>query len=143
MLFSTDKDGDRSATFHYYCDGIFPTVIVILDTSGRRFGGYSTHSWCQSTVGNSYSRAPGSFIFNLSNNQKYELIDQFSNNAIYKYNSYGPTFGGGHDFYISDQCKSNNSGCSKSSYNTGNTNILGDSSSFRVSCYEVYQVIFE
>ena len=41
MLFSTDKDGDSSTQFHYDCDGIFPTVTVVLDTSGRRFGGYS------------------------------------------------------------------------------------------------------
>ena len=143
MLFSTDKDGDRSNTFHQCCDGIFPTVIVILDTSGRRFGGYSTQSWGQSCVGANYSRAPGSFIFNLSNNQKYDLIDKFNKNAIYRHNSYGPTFGGGYDFYINDQCKSNSSGCSKSSYNTGNTTILGGSSSFVVSSYEVYQVSFE
>ena len=143
MLFSSDKDGDRSSTFHYYCDGVFPTVVVILDNSGKKFGGYSTQNWCQSAIGGSYSRAPGSFIFNLSNNQKYELIDQFNTNAIYRHNSYGPVFGGGHDLYISDQCKSNNSGCSKSSYNTGNTTILGGNSSFRITSYEVYQVIFE
>jgi hypothetical protein len=109
----------------------------------KKFGGYSTQNWCQSAIGGNYSRAPGSFIFNLSNNQKYELIDQLNVNAIYRDNSYGPTFGGGHDLYIRDQCKSNNCGCSKSSYDTGNTNLLGGSSSFRVTSYEVYQVIFE
>lgn len=143
MLFSTDKDGDRSSNFHYNCDGIFPTVIVILDTSGRRFGGYSTQNWCQSAVGGNYSRAPGSFLFNLSNNQKYDLIDKFNKNAIYRNNSYGPTFGAGHDLYIVDSCKSNNSSCNKSSYNTGNSNILGGSTSFLISSYEVYKVLFE
>ena len=67
ILFNTAKDWDRSSTFHYYCDGIFPTVIVILDTSGRRFGGFTTQNWCQSSVGGNYSRAQYSFIFNLSN----------------------------------------------------------------------------
>ena len=143
MLFSTDKDGDRSSKFHYFCDGVFPTVTVILDTSGRRFGGYSTQNWAQSTVGASYSRAPESFIFNLSKNQKYDLVDQLNANAVYRQNSYGPTFGGGYDFYINDSCKSNNSGCNRSSYNTGNTDILGGAGSFVVSTYEVYQVIFE
>lgn len=38
MLFSTAKDGDSCSTFHYHCDGVFPTVTVVLDTSGRRFG---------------------------------------------------------------------------------------------------------
>jgi len=146
MLFSTDKDGDRSTQFHYYCDGIFPTVTVVLDTAGRRFGGYSMHNWCPSPVGGNYSRSPESFIFSLTNNQKYELSDQLNKNAIYRNTSYGPTFGNGHDFYIADQCKSNNSSyCNKNAYNTGNNNLLGGngSTSFQVATYEVYQVIFE
>ena len=77
MLFNTAIDGDRASAFHYNCDGIFPTVVVILDTSGRRFGGFSTQNWCQSWIGGNYSRAPNSFIFNLTNKQKFELTDQF------------------------------------------------------------------
>ena len=146
MIFSTDKDGDSASTFHYHCDGVFPTVTVALDTSGRRFGGYSTQNWCRSTIGASYSRAPESFIFSLSNKQKYELIDQLNTSAVYRHDSYGPTFGGGHDLYLANQCKSNSSSyCSKSSYNTGNTNVLGqnNSTSFQISKYEVYKVVFE
>ena len=117
-----------------------------MDTSGRRFGGYSTQSWAQSPVGASYARAPGSFIFNLSQKKKYDLQDQLNNSAVYRHNSYDPTFGGGYDIYIANGCKSNtSSSCSKSSYITGNVNILGNggSTSFQVSNYEVYQVIFE
>jgi len=146
LLFATNKDGDSSSTFHYYCDGVFPTVTVVLDTSGRRFGGYSTQNWCQSTVGSSYSRGPCSFIFNLSNKNKYNLIDEFNTSAIYHHNSYGPTFGGGHDLYLANGCRSNTSSyCNKSSYNTGNNNLLGNSgsTSFQVSNYEVYKVVFE
>ena len=146
MLFNTSKDGDSSSTFHYNCDGVFPTVTVICDTSGRKFGGYSTQNWCQSTIGANYSRAPGSFIFNLTNKQKFDLIDQYNTNAVYRHNSYGPVFGAGYDIYLANQCKSNGSSyCNKSSYNTGNTNLLGGngSTSFQVSYYEVYQVVFE
>ena len=35
MLFSSEKDEDSCLTFHYYCDGIFPTITIILDTEGR------------------------------------------------------------------------------------------------------------
>ena len=146
LLFSTNKHGDSSSTFHYYCDGVFPTVTVVLDTSGRRFGGYTTHNWCQSTVGSSYSTSPDSFIFSLSNKQKYDLINKFDTNAVYKYNSYGPSFGGGHDLCLASSCNSNTSSyCNKSSYNTGNNNLLGGSgsTSFQVTYYEVYQVIFD
>ena len=146
LLFSTDKHDDSGSTFHYYCDGVFPTVTVVLDTSGRRFGGYATQNWCQSNVGSNGTPAPDSFIFNLSNKQKYDLNDKFDTNAIYRHNSYGPTFGGGYDLYLADSCKSNtSSSCNKSSYNTGNNDLLGGSSStsFQVSNYEVYQVIFD
>ena len=146
LLFNTAKDGDSASNFHYYCDGIFPTVIIVLDTAGRRFGGYSTHSWRQHSSGASYSRAAESFIFNLSNKKKYDLIDQANQNGIYKNNSYGPCFGGGHDLYLSNSSKNNSSSyCNKSSYNTGNNNLLGGtgSTSFQVSNYEVYQVITE
>jgi len=146
LLFSTSKDGDSSSTFHYYCDGVFPTVIIVIDTSGRRFGGYATHDWIQSPIGANYTRAPDSFIFNLSNNKKFELTNQLNNNAIYKHNSYGPGFGGGHDLILANGCRGNTSSyCNKGSYNTGNTNLLdaNGSTSFQVSHYEVYQVIFE
>ena len=118
----------------------------MLDTSGRRFGGYSTQNWCTSTVGANYSRAPESFIFSLTNKQKYELIDQLNTSAVYRHDSYGPTFGGGYDLYLANQCKSNSSSyCNKSSYNTGNTNVLGqnNSTSFQITKYEVYKVVFE
>lgn len=75
LLFSSDKDGDRANTFHQICDGIFPTVTVIQDTSGRKFGGYSIQNWGQSNAGASYTRTPESFIFNLSNKQKFEFND--------------------------------------------------------------------
>ena len=102
LLFSTSKDGDLSSTFHKYCDGESPTVTIVKETSGRKFGGYSTKSWSQSTCGASYSRAPYSFIFNLSNKKRYDLIDQLNTFAIYRDNSYGPTFGGGQDLYIAN-----------------------------------------
>ena len=146
LLFSTDIDGESASTFHYYCDGVFPTVTVVLDTSERRFGGYSTQNWCRSTIGGSYARAPYSFIFSLTNKKKYKLSDEKNADAVDRQDSYGPTFGGGHDLYISDNCKSyNNSYCNKGSYNTGNTNLLGENgqTNFYVSKYEVYQVIFE
>ena len=146
MLFNSNNDGDSCSTFHYYCDGVFPTVTVVLDTSGRRFGGYSTSSWNQSTVGACQRRAPESFIFDLSNKQKYELKNQFDTSAIYPHNSYGPVFGSAYDLYLANSCTQNSSSyCSKGSYNTGDNNLIGENgqTNFQVSYYEVYQVIFE
>ena len=146
LLYTNAKDSDSSSYFHYYCDGVYPTVTIIYDTSGRKFGGYCTQNWAQSPVGGCTSRAEGSFIFNLSNKSKYELINPLDTNAINRSNSYGPYFGVGSDLCIANGCKSNsNSYCSKSSYNTGSYNLLGGSgsTSFQVSYYEVYHVIRE
>lgn len=73
------------------------------------------------------------------------MNDQFHKSAVYRQNSYGPTFGAGHDLYIPDQFKSNNCSCNKSTYNTGNINSSGinGSTSFIVTYLEVYKVIFE
>ena len=145
LLYTNAKDSDSSSYFHYYCDGAYPTVTIVYDTSSRKFGGYCTQSWAVSPAGSTYSRAIGSFIFNLSNKNKYELINPLDTSAINRNNSYGPYFGGG-DLYIASGCKSNTSSyCSKSNYNTGSYNLLGGSgsTSFQVSYYEVYHVIKE
>ncbi len=74
------------------------------------------------------------------------MKNQADANAIYRHNSYGPTFGAGNDFYLSNSCKSStNSYCNQSSYITGNANLLGNKgqTNFQVSSYEVYHVIIE
>ena len=147
LLYST-KDGDSSSTFHYYCDGIFPTLVVVKEDSSYKmiFGGYSTHTW-QVPNGSSgyYSKAPDSFLFNLTKKEKYELTDNLSNYAVYRHSSYGPIFGYSNsnaDLYLynGSTCY-----CNKYSYNTGSYNLLGKSgqTSFSYKVYEVYQVIFE
>ena len=151
LLYSSSKDGFNCTYFHDYCDHVSPILIIIYDSSSRKFGGYSTQSFRQPT--NSYynCRAPNSFLFNLNNKQKYELSDQTSVNAIYRYNSYGPCFGyhssrtNYYDLYIPNNCNSSSGYCYKNTYNTGSYNLLGGSgqTSFTVSYIEAYQVIFE
>ena len=150
-LLYTTKDSDSSSYFHDYCDDIFPILIVIYDTSKRKFGGYSTKSFRQPTNSNYNCRAPGSFIFNLTNKKKYDLIDQNDKNAICRNNLYGPCFGfhsssaSYYDIFINNSCTSSTCYYQKNVYDTGSNNLLGSSGStaFTVSVYEAYQVIFE
>ena len=146
LLYST-KDSDSGSTFHYYCDGIFPTIVIVKEQNSynMKFGGYSTNSWQTPNGTSTYSRAPDSFLFNLTRKEKYELIDPLSRNAIYKHPSYGPVFGnsgGNSDLFLYN---GSTSYCQKYSYNTGNYNLLGKSgqTSFNYSIYEVYHVIFD
>ena len=72
-------------------------------------------------------------------------------NAIYRNSSYGPCFGyhssntSYYDLFICSSCTSSSCYCQKNVYDTGSYNLLGSSgsSSFTVSVYEAYQVIFE
>ena len=153
LLYDSNKEGTSYSYFHDYCDNTSPIVIVIKDNSGRIFGGYSTQSFRQPTNGYYNCWAPDSFLFNLREKQKYDLIDPVSVNAIYRYNSYGPCFGyhssgtSYYDLYISQSCNSSSyyCYCYKNAYNTGSKNLLGESgqTSFLVSSYEAYQVIFK
>ena len=147
LLFNSNIEGtSSSSTFHYYCDGCFPTITVVYDTAGRKFGGYTTQSWSEPKGSSAYCRDEFAFLFSLSNKQKYELFNKYDNSTIYRYNSYGPTFGAGNDLCIANGCTGNTSSyVVKSSFNTGDYNLLGgsSSSSFQVSYYEVYKVIFE
>ena len=64
------------------------------------------------TGNNVCKQAPGSFIFSLRNKEnlppfKAPLRNQNYNCAIYTYPAYGPIFGSGHDFYISNNAASN------------------------------------
>ena len=63
-----------------------------------------------------YTSAPGSFLFSLRNNDdlgpfKAPLKNENTGWAIFRYNSYGPCFGWGHDL-----CIKNNAGSTTDSY---------------------------
>ena len=147
MVFNTNKDGSSASTFHCYCDGVSPTVTIVRDTSGNKFGGYTTSTWNQPGPGANYGRDPDAFIFNLSKKIKYLQTDKFVVHSIYRNNSYGPTFGGGYCLNLADSCTGNSSSYTNthSSYKTDNKNLIGNSgsTSFQVSYYEVYHVVEE
>lgn len=143
MIYSSKKDGHGASSFHYNCDGVSPTVTIIKDTNGNKFGGYTTSSWGQSTVGGSYARDQNAFTFSLSKKRKVSQSDIFNKYSIYRNNSYGPTFGA-HYLYISDGCTGNQSSYTgtRTEYDS-NTNLIGNTGTtyFQAVCYEVYHVI--
>ena len=51
LVFSTQKDGPSASTFHMHCDGVSPTITIVMDTNGNKFGGYTTSSWAQPSPG--------------------------------------------------------------------------------------------
>ena len=98
----------------------------------------------------SYARSSQSFVFSMVNPQgkapiKISPATNQQQNAIYCKSDYGPTFGGGHDFHIS-----NNANTSGSSYNnlgfsyqlpTGQQNtFFTGARNFHVTDYEVFGI---
>jgi len=146
LLFRASKDGFASTQFHAKCDNKGTTVTVIQSTMNHVFGGYTTLAWQAS--GGAYQQDPKAFIFLLrSTNKMYKKPQKWTvknvSNSVYHSSSYGPTFGGGFDFYLCSGCDTTNSSYSNAgnSYNcpTDQT-LLAGSYNFTVKEYEVYQI---
>ena len=114
LIYRGTRDGSGSNIFHNKCDNQGPTICLCKNEKGNIFGGYASISW---TSDGSYYSANGSFLFTLTNNNgiaptKYPNTQNFDN-AVYHNSGYGPTFGGNHDLYISnDYLNNKNSHCS-------------------------------
>ena len=84
-------------------------MTVVKTDTDKVFGGYAAIPWDScSAYGKDDSKK--SFVYQLNYNDKFSTM-VYPQYAINKSPSYGPTFGGGHDFYIV-----NNSNVSGSSY---------------------------
>jgi hypothetical protein len=97
-------------------------------------------------------QAPGSFIFSLRNKENFPPFKAPLKNqnyvwAIYAKNSYGPTFGGGHDIHISNDAGSNTGSFTyfysyqaPSGVSHANT-ILAGTQNFQPSEIEVFHIV--
>ena len=146
LIYQATRDGFAASTFHSKCDNKPNTLSVIRSSNGNVFGGYTEESWS----GIRYKIDLSAFIFSLINKQNKPLKMKCPEcqNTIYCHIGYGPTFGGGHDFHISDNSNTNtnsysNLGHSYShpDYAAGSNeakSFLAGSNNFQVSEIEVY-----
>lgn len=95
--YSKAADGATSKVFHDNCDAKGPSVTVARLSSGRVIGGYASKSWA--TVGN-WMGDEASFLFSLTYRFKHGYIGKLPTYTQYSNASYGPTFGGGHDWHV-------------------------------------------
>ena len=147
LVFSTQKDGPSTSTFHMHCDGVSPTITIVMDTNGNKFGGYTTSSWAQPSPSSGYARDTDAFVFNLSKKLKYIQPDKYGKYSIYRDIDSGPTFGYSFTLKIDKNCPNNSSSYTKATqdYKTDNKNLINSTgnSNFQVSYYEVYRVVSE
>jgi hypothetical protein len=118
LLYRGSDDGFGARDFHRRCDGRAPTLTMILDTGGFIFGGFTPLTW-ESWQGQ-YKRddSTKSFIFTLKNPHNtpaktFSMKQGQMGYSMYAYPEYGPTFGGGYDIYVCNNCNA-----SSSSYTT-------------------------
>ena len=107
LLYRGTKDGFQVSNFHRLCDNKGPTLSIILTTKGNIFGGFTSVAW--ESVGG-YVEDPDAWIFTLkcsTNVGPAKLLGNGDGDQIYDHASYGPTFGAGHDIYVSDLANSN------------------------------------
>ncbi|KAK8807250.1 hypothetical protein WA158_004009 [Blastocystis sp. Blastoise] len=145
LLFRASEHDYKASEFHRLCDNKGETVTIIKHIGHNNhiniFGGYTNQSWDCSGSKNYSSE----FLFTLSNEHGIQptQYDHVYSYGIYCNSSYGPTFGGGHDIHISNQCHNNTSSYSNPySYSQKNTSqgstLFANMSNFTVEDYEVW-----
>ena len=107
LLYKASRDGWNSAAFHQKCDNKGPTYTLAIINDGKVLGAYTAMNWV-SNIQN-YKGDPTAFLYDGDN--KYTPNNGSWGAGTYETYmnaTYMPTFGGGHDFYISGQTLSNN-----------------------------------
>ena len=141
LIYRASRNGFSAQDFHEKCDGKENTIVFVQARNGRRFGGFTEAKWDKS---NEYKNDAHGFIFSLDNKEVY--YNKENNYGIYCYSDKGPTFGGGHDLCIDNNCNKDNESFDNSnhSYDTlGKKYALAGTKYFYVEDYEVYQLDFE
>ena len=89
LLYFSRVEGDKATTFHKKCDKARRSLVLIMDTNGNRFGGFTMRDWGGNCIQKKDEKA---FIFSLDKNKIYGILpDQV---AIGCYPSFGPIFFG-------------------------------------------------
>jgi hypothetical protein len=113
ILYRGSRDGFKTTDFHSKVDQAERTISVIESNYGKVFGGYSDQPWS----GHGWKKSESSFIFSISDKEKYGLTKKQNLNAVYCHSASGVTFGSGHKIFIANSCNNN----AESHSNTDNT----------------------
>ena len=90
LIFKATKNGDKSSSFHYKCDGNRNTLTLIKTKNGKRFGGFTTENWNQ--IGGFGKIDPNAFCFSFDLKKIYNSVG--NQQAIFCSDDYGPYFKG-------------------------------------------------
>ena len=144
LLYKASRDGDNYQDFYRLCEDKGPTITIALTTKGYKFGGFTSLSWKNPNNGpgkNKYYEDKNAFIFSLNNKKKYyPKIDR--NDPVCMWSDRGPSFGGGNDFTLNNNCLHNNNSYNNcpNTFQTGKYELNGGEHNYTVKDYEVYSI---
>ena len=139
LLYRLSKDGDTVETFHKLCDNISPTLLLVETPNGKKFGGYTTCTWCMNKGGKKDGKT---FLFSFDEKKMFKKKEESKNERdIYCRKDAGPIFGG-NDLYFYQTLKK---GYSLSPYYFLDSNDLAKNTNddFDVSEIEIFKIGFE
>ena len=145
LLYKASRDGDSFQDFYKLCENKGPTITVVLTTKGYKFGGYTKLSWKNPNNGanrNRYYEDETAFLFSLNKKKQYYTKKNKVKNAVCMWSDRGPSFGGGNDLTLHNNCLHNEKSYNDcpNTYETENHELNGGEEYFKVKDYEVYSV---
>ena len=131
-------DGDTKKDFDKKCLNKQPTLALVKNKLGNRFGGYTTQNWNHDKETD--KKDPLSFIFSLDRKKKYNLKN--NNNRAIHTKEYIIYFGNA-DFCLGERFLTNDSGwCNKYGYFETDGQLLSDNEYYTVQEFELYEISF-
>ncbi|XP_034100191.1 uncharacterized protein LOC117565272 isoform X1 [Drosophila albomicans] len=145
LVYRASTHGHGSSSFHRYCDGVAPCMVIGVGAHGEISGGYTDVAWAKTSRKGGYLHSERAFLFMLNppNGEqpvKFDIVKKPY--AICYHPDCGPIFGAGADLLISSNCNVNTDSYSNlpHSYDgpsAAHMTLFGDYN-FTISDYEVY-----
>lgn len=146
-IFSTKLSFDSSAqNFHQSCDDKAPTLVLVKDTDGNVFGGFTNLSWDCPEEYQYKGGDPESFLFSVNKKKIIKHDNNIDSKSIHCDVNWGPAYGYG-DLVIENMCTLSNDSWTelKKSYGRFDNEIdeyflTNGKNKFQVEILEVFYV---
>ena len=141
LIYNPTNKNETSENFHKICDGKKNVLVLIKTTDNTRFGGFTSVGFNSTST---YAKDDKAFIFSLDKNKIYNI--KKGSNAIYCYETHGPSFTGTSCFNINIyknifKNQQNTSTAKDNCYEINNDFELNNGNKdFYVKNLEIYQV---
>lgn len=153
LLYRASRDGYTASAFHSRCDGIAGIWVVIKANTGYIATAYSSVAF--NSTNNYVAATSGTCWLNNLDNTSSVFSSQWYNTlnpqwSLYDVSVHGPSFGGGNDIYIPNNCNTTTGSTNTPfTYNVGGggvvdtsqrTLLFGNYNTWTVTDLEVYRI---